>query len=160
MNLYLVRHGEAKPKEEAPERPLSEWGRIEVMRVAAFVSEHTNVRVKNILHSGKLRARQTAEILAEFLKPLEGVHETSGLEPLADVSVWADRLSEGEEDVLLVGHMPYLGRLAGLLLSGRAEDEPLAFRSGGIACLVRDDTGTWSVGWAIHPGVLSSHPRE
>lgn len=156
MNLYLVRHGEAESGETASERSLTKRGRIEVRKVRAFVSEHAKVQVKNVVHSGRLRARETAEILAEFLKPAEGVCETDGLEPHADVSIWADRLAGREEDILLVGHLPHLGRLARHLLSGRADDEPLVFRPGGIACLIRDETGAWTVGWTVHPGVVPS----
>jgi len=62
MRLYLVQHGEAKREEEDPSRPLTENGRREVEIVAKFLSE-AGIKIDKILHSGKLRAAQTAEIL-------------------------------------------------------------------------------------------------
>lgn len=66
MRLYLVQHGEAKKEEEDPLRPLSERGREDVQRVAKYV-EKLDIKASIIFHSGKLRAKQTAEILAEKL---------------------------------------------------------------------------------------------
>jgi phosphohistidine phosphatase len=157
VNLYLMRHGEARPSEEAPARPLSQKGRLEVQRMGAFVRDLADVRVGKIVHSKKLRARETAEILAEFLRPTGGVYESDGLEPLADVTAWADRLSGEVGDVLLVGHLPHVGRLAGYLLGGGEDDEPIAFQPGGIACLFRNyDSETWSIRWVIYPGMVPS----
>jgi phosphohistidine phosphatase len=156
MNLYLVRHGEARSDGAVPERPLTEKGRTEVRKVAAFLSEHAGVRIREVRHSGKLRTEQTAEILADFLSPAEGVSVTDGLEPHADVSTWADRLTGKEEDVLLVGHLPHLARLAGHLLGVGGDKEPIVFRTGGIACLVRNEAGVWSIQWTGHPGALPS----
>ena len=158
MNLFLVRHGEARAKDGAQERQLTEKGRTEIRRVAVFVSRYANIRVRDVMHSGKLRAEQTAEILAEFLKPSGGISATDGLEPLADVSTWADRLAEREEDVLLVGHLPHLGKLAGYLLGAGVGEEPVAFRSGGIGCLVRDEAGVWSVQLSLSTSVNGQRP--
>jgi len=68
MNLYLVQHAEAKRKEEDPERPLSEKGRVDIRKVAVYIAGHINIKVSAIIHSGKTRARQTAEALAEYLR--------------------------------------------------------------------------------------------
>jgi len=67
MNLYLVQHAKAKPAELDPERPLTEEGMVDARRVASFVSRNTDTRVAAILHSGLLRAQQTAQIFAEYL---------------------------------------------------------------------------------------------
>jgi len=61
LRVYLVRHGKAKSKEEDPERHLTERGAEEVRRVARFLAA-AGIQVSKILHSGKTRARQTAEI--------------------------------------------------------------------------------------------------
>jgi phosphohistidine phosphatase len=93
MRLYLVQHGEAKREEEDPSRPLTENGRIEVERVAEFLAR-AGVKVDRILHSGRLRAAQTAEILARHLRPSKGVERAEGLDPLADPNIWAEKLRE------------------------------------------------------------------
>ncbi len=57
------------------------------------------VQVSRILHSGKLRAKQTAEALSEHLHPTGGSSETDGLAPLDDPTIWAGRLAEELEDL-------------------------------------------------------------
>jgi len=153
LRLYLVQHGEAKRKEEDSARPLTDRGREEVERVASYAAK-IGVKVKRILHSGKLRAQQTAEIMAKHLKPPKGVEKTDGLEPLADPKAWAERLKKVEENLMLVGHLPHLSRLTSLLLTDREDVELVAFRMGGIVCLERDEEGKWRVQWIIRPETL------
>ena len=154
MKLYLVQHAEPKPKEEDPERPLSEKGWSEIRKVATFAAEHADIKVNSIMHSGKTRARQTAEVLAEYLRPPKGVKETEGLEPLADPSRWAQRLAEAEEDIMLVGHLPHLGKLSSYLLCQDADRQIIDFQMGGIVCLGRDESGMWSIQWMVVPQML------
>ncbi|GAB4390815.1 MAG: phosphohistidine phosphatase SixA [Thermodesulfovibrionales bacterium] len=149
MYVYLVQHGEAVSKEEDPERPLSEKGKEDVARVAAFVSSQMGGAF-SIRHSGKTRARQTAEILRDRLLPGEEVSEADGLSPLDDPAIWAGRLAAGEGDIMLVGHLPHLERLASLLLCGKPEMGAVQFRMGGVVCLGRDD-GLWSIRWMVIP---------
>jgi len=155
MILYLVRHAEAKQEQEDLERPLSEKGWADIKKVAAFVAEQTNIRVDSIMHSGKTRARQTAEVLAGSLNPPEGVREAEGLEPLADPSIWVDRLAEVEEDVMLVGHLPHLSKLSAHLLCQDEHKGIIGFQRGGMVCLGRDESGIWSVRWMTIPQILT-----
>ena len=84
MALYLVQHGKSLPKEADPEKGLSEEGRSEVEMIAA-VARGYGVPVAGISHSGKKRARQTAEILAAALDVQDRTAERTGLGPLDDV---------------------------------------------------------------------------
>lgn len=154
LRLYLVQHAEAKREEEDPARPLSERGRAEVRRVADFLRAR-GLRVSRIHHSGKLRARQTAEALAEGVSSAEGVGEAAGLAPLDDVKVWAERLRGETEDLMLVGHLPHLEKLAGLLLAGDPERKVVGFRQGGVACLEWDEAGGWLAVWVLIPEILA-----
>jgi phosphohistidine phosphatase len=154
MNLYLVQHASAKAKEDDPERSLSDAGLEEVGKMVDFLKRYRAVDVTRILHSGKRRAEQTAVMLGEQIRPAEGVSSAEGLEPVADASVWAERLSAAGEDVMLVGHLPHLGRLASLLLCRDANRNVIAFRNAGIVCLRRDETGSWLVNWMTAPEVL------
>lgn len=154
MNLYLVQHGEAMSKEEDPSRPLSEIGREDVRKVAVFVAEHIKIQAASILHSGKTRAHQTAQILAENLNPLEGIKMTEGLEPLAEPTIWSERLEKTEEDIMLVGHLPHLSKLSALLLCQDEEKKVVNFQRGGIVCLGRDESGLWSINWMVIPELL------
>ena len=152
MKLYLVQHAEAKPEQEDPRRPLTEKGEADAKRLADFLKKL--VRADRILHSGKLRAVQTAQVLAEELKPPE-VSVGSGLNPLDDSSAWVERLASMDEDLMLVGHMPHLEKLASRLLCGD-ERLKLGFEPGSAVCLERDASGAWALGWMVKPGHLET----
>lgn len=154
MRLYLVQHAESKRKEEDPSRPLSERGWKDIRKMAKYAEEYLHIQVNQIVHSGKLRAKQTAEVLAEHLHPAKGVMAAEDLKPLADPKVWKNRLAETTEDIIIVGHLPHLGKLAGYLLSGDESREVVTFRMGGIACLERDESGRWTVRWMIIPEMI------
>ncbi|MDP6776581.1 MAG: phosphohistidine phosphatase SixA [Candidatus Latescibacteria bacterium] len=154
MAVYLVRHAEAKHEDEDPERPLSDTGWEEARKVAAFISQIRGLRAQRILHSGKARARQTAEVLAEVLQPAEGVEETDGLDPNADPFIWANHLGDTEENIVLVGHLPHMGRLAGLLVTGKPDREAVQFQSGALVCLDQQEAENWTVQWMVVPRVL------
>ncbi|MBS7638628.1 phosphohistidine phosphatase SixA [Candidatus Bathyarchaeota archaeon] len=150
MRLYLVQHAEAKREEEDPSRPLTDRGRREAIKVASYAAR-IGVRIEKIIHSGKLRALQTAEIMAEHLNPPGGIGKAEGLDPQADPKVFSERLKALNEDIMVVGHLPHLSRLASLLLTGDPSIEPVRFRQAGIVCLERDDRGKWSLIWALRP---------
>ncbi|HYT72828.1 MAG TPA: phosphohistidine phosphatase SixA [Gemmatimonadales bacterium] len=152
MDLYLVQHGEAKPESEDPARPLTDRGRREVERVARAAAR-AGLRVARILHSGKLRARETAEILAAGLSPPDGMTELAGLAPMDDPAIARRAVGELTEPALLVGHLPQLGRFASLLVVGDAEREIVAFRTAGIVCLGSDDD-CWRVKWMLTPELV------
>jgi phosphohistidine phosphatase len=147
--LYLVQHGQAKPEEEDPEKGLSDEGRRTVKRMAAWAAG-AGVEVQQIWHSGKLRAGQTADIFAAALKPALGVAARSGLGPKDDVRPLAEAIEEGPPSLMLVGHLPFLAHLAGLLLTGDREAEPVRFCYGGIVGLLYEE-GRWSLGCFLPP---------
>lgn len=150
MFLYLVQHAEAKPETEDPQRGLSEKGMNNIRKVASFVSK-LNLQVDEILHSGKLRAKQTAEVLAEALKVK--VSETHGLAPLDDPHIWADKLKNIDRSIMLVGHLPHLGYLASVLLYGSKEKNVVSFKMAGIVCLKKEGE-SWSLNWMIIPEII------
>ena len=152
MEVYLVQHGEAKPEPEDPERPLTDKGRAEVESVARYVAG-LGVEVSRILHSGRLRAKQTAEILAQHLVPPEGVLEQGGLGPLDDPQGAKRLIQQAGKPLMLVGHLPHLSRLTALLILGDPEKEVVRFSMGGVVYLGRSDDG-WSIGWALVPRLV------
>jgi phosphohistidine phosphatase len=147
MELYLVQHGEAKSKAEDPQRSLTERGRDEVHRVAAFAAK-AGLRVSQVRHSGKRRAEETASILAEHLSPAEGVLAVPGLAPMDDVRPIAQALQEETAPLMLVGHLPFMERLAGLLVTGDPDRSVVRFRMGGIVCL-EGEGDDWAVKWIV-----------
>ena len=151
MRLYLVRHATAKSKEEDPERPLSPAGEAEVGRVARALDGRPGVEPARIYHSGKTRARETAEILARELAVREVLEDPEALSPNADPSAWDQRLENLTEDLMLVGHLPHVQRLAGHLLEGDPDAEPVSFGAATVACLEREEAGGWNLHWDERP---------
>jgi phosphohistidine phosphatase len=158
MLLYLVQHGEAKPEHEDPERGLTDEGRRDVEEVAAFLGT-AGIAPDRIEHSGRLRARQTAEILASRLGPRGGVREIRGIAPNDDPEPMRGRLDQEPASLMLVGHLPYMGRLAGLLMAGDPEAPIVRFRPGGVVRVDRDPSGRWAIGWAVTPELVRGAGR-
>ncbi len=154
LYLYLVRHGEATSKEQNPARPLTESGAKEVERIAAWFTS-TKLPVDEIQHSGKLRAQQTAEIFAQHLGLPGRVTESPGLSPNDDVQPVADSLSRETKSLMLVGHLPFMGRLVGYLVGGDPEQTVAQFDAAGVVVLQRDDD-RWSIVCALWPRLLGS----
>ena len=150
MKLYLVQHGEAKPKSEDPQCPLTAKGGTDVARVAALARQ-TGVQASQILHSDLKRAAETATILGAYLEPAQGVVTMAGLRPKDDVRPVAEFLDAATSPIMLVGHRPFLERLAGLLLAGDEQQAVASFHQGGLVCLTRSRAGTWAVEWIVTP---------
>ncbi|GFN40266.1 MAG: conserved hypothetical protein [Marine Group I thaumarchaeote] len=147
MKLYLVQHAKPKPEEEDPEKPLSDKGKADASKISQFIK---NIQVSKVYHSGKLRAKQTADILAKSLN-VDGT-KTEDLEPMADPSIWADKLEKINDDVMLVGHLPHLNKLASLLLCKDSGKNIIVFQQGGVVCL--EKTEEWSIKWMVAPDLL------
>jgi phosphohistidine phosphatase len=156
MKVYLVQHGEAQPKDVDPTRPLTERGRQEVRRVATFAAR-LGLEVYQIRHSGKTRAEQTADILGESLSPPGGVVAVTGLAPLDDVQPVADGLAREQQPVMLVGHLPFMARLTGLLVTGDPDRSVVQFRNGGIVCLAyEEEKEAWLAAWVLTPQMANA----
>jgi len=153
MQLYLVQHGAAKTEAEDPQRGLTDEGRRTVERVAAFLAL-LQLAPDRIEHSEKLRARQTAQILAARLRPVEGTRQTAGMAPNDDVEPMGARLAQESKNLMLVGHLPYLSRLVARLL-GLPADKPLVrFQMGGVVRLDREESWQWVVRWMLTPELV------
>jgi phosphohistidine phosphatase len=150
MALYLVQHGKSLPKDKDPQKGLSQEGIAETERIAQVAKGYA-VCVSKIIHSGKTRARQTAEIFKAALKPSGGIHERSGLNPLDDVTVFADTI-DNTEDIMLVGHLPFMERLTAHLITGSFEKPVFKFQNSGIVCLDKDPgIESWVIKWTLMP---------
>lgn len=147
--VYFVQHGIALSKEADPERPLSEAGRVEVERVAAHLARH-GIVVRAIRHSGKLRARQTAELLADHLEVAE-VTAVPAMNPNDDAWELLKRLETDGE--MFVGHLPHLQHVVSRLAGGSGSHPVVRFRNAGVVCMeVAGGTGT--IQWAITPDLI------
>lgn len=153
-HIILTQHAEAKRKEEDPERNITERGREETERIAIFFKENIGIGIDEIIHSTKLRAKQTAEILAKYIKPREGVFEGENLEPTADPSIWAEKLKSINKNIIIVGHLPHLSKLTSLLVVGNPEIGIVRFRYSNMVCLERGEDNKWSILWIIRPDII------
>ena len=152
MALFLVQHGKSLPKEVDPEQGLSDEGRAETEEIASIAKER-GVRVARIVQSGRKRAAETAEIFSAFLMPPGGLQPSDGLSPLDDVIAFAEKM-ESSEDLMLVGHLPFMERLASFLITGSADSPVIRFQNSGIVCLVREaDTRLWTIRWTLFPRI-------
>jgi phosphohistidine phosphatase len=140
MHLYLVHHADAVGSHVDPRRPLSPVGRLEADMHAAEAAR-LGARPELVWHSGKLRARQTAEAYWRACNPLAQFAATRDLQP-GDPPQWMrDRLRGESRDVMVVGHFPHMpGLLAHCL--GDADGLTASFPLHGIVALVSDDHGT------------------
>ncbi len=152
MVLYLVQHGKSLSKEIDPQQGLSEEGKTDTRRIGEVAAGY-GVRVSAIWHSTKTRARQTAEIMADCLHPDKGLHEMEGLKPLDDVAALAERIP-AFEDIMLVGHLPFMARLTSHLILGRQEPPVFKFQNSGIVCLRRESENQgWIIAWTLMPHI-------
>lgn len=147
--IFLVQHGSAKSKEEDPERPLTDKGRTDVEKVARR-SAQVDLQVAEIRHSGKRRAEETANIFAAHFNLEHQVKAVSGLSPNDDVEPLAKDLENQQMNVMIVGHLPFLNRLASRLLVKDPEKTVVQFRNGGIVGL-KEESGQWSVSVLVTP---------
>jgi phosphohistidine phosphatase len=152
MALYLVQHGKSLPKDKDPQKGLSQEGIAETERIAQVAKGYA-IGVSKITHSGKTRARQTAEIFDTALKTPVGIHEGGGLNPLDDVTLFADTI-DSTKDVMLVGHLPFMERLTAYLITGSFEKPVFKFQNSGIVCLDKDPTTkSWVIKWTLMPHI-------
>ena len=154
MKVYLIRHGDAVSSDVDSQRPLSGQGRADVGKVASFLKP-LEISVEHVWHSGKLRAAQTAEILAGAVTAAKGCTPREGLKPNDNASAMADELEAHDEDLMIVGHLPFLWNLVSLLAAGRETADVVAFDAGATVCLERRDHGAWQIGWMITTGLLA-----
>src|SRR3989304_2783050 len=121
MKLYLVRHGEAEPNvpDSGGGPALTEGGLAPARRCADFAAP-LGGRVAGNRHSGRLRAIQTAQ---EFERALGAPRrQLPGLGPDDDINPLRREAAGLQQNVMVVGHLPYLNRIAGALL---AQDESM-----------------------------------
>ena len=144
--LLLVHHGDAVGPDVDPMRPLSSAGRVATERVASAAMAR-GVKPEAIWHSGKLRARQTAEIYWKACNPLSSFTAERGLLP-DDPPQWIrDRLTGEDRTILIVGHMPYLPRLLGML-TGARDERAASFPLHGCVALEADGA-QWNEIWRL-----------
>jgi len=130
MNLYLLRHGIAVDP-SAPdfakdaERPLTPKGKRRLRQIAEAMGA-LKISFDVILSSPYVRAKQTAEIVAKTLNCRKKLKFSDELTPGGNPKALIQQLNElrpKPENILLVGHEPYLSKLIALLTAGNTSME-------------------------------------
>jgi phosphohistidine phosphatase len=147
MRLILVHHADAVGPEVDPQRPLSLTGRFDVERLARAAAAR-GVKPAVIWHSGKLRARQTAEAFWSACNPFAELKAVRGLQPSDGPSLFREILAEEDRDLLAVGHMPSLPRILALLTTGNPDGQA-GFPLHGVVALTREGGGMWTQEWRL-----------
>lgn len=154
--LFLVHHGDAVGPDVDPRRSLSTRGQQDVARGAAeAVSRGAKPAI--VWHSGKLRARQTAEAFWLACNPLAEFSATRDLQPDDPPAPMRDRLRGEKQHILIAGHFPHLAKLLALLV-GR-DVRPVEFPPHGVVALASENNGeTWNEVWRWEPNPESRNP--
>ena len=164
MKLYIVRHGDALPRERDPDCPLSARGRADAERLAGFLRAG-GIRAVRVVHSGKTRARQTADALARAVTPGKESEARTGLDPNDPTDALVSAAGRAGDDMVVVGHLPFVGRLVARLVVGREDAAVVVFRPGAMVCLERGlpspqrssgfaqagESGGWTIAWMLGP---------
>ena len=116
--VFLVHHAEAVDSSLDPQRPLTPAGAAHAKRLAEAAAAR-GVKPAVIWHSGKLRARHTADAFWRACNPLSEFTAIRGLQPVDPPDWIRDRLLGESRDVMLVGHMPNIARVAELISGAR-----------------------------------------
>ena len=155
MQLYLVQHGEALSKDVDPGRPLSAKGAQDVARITKQLNQ-AGVTLNRVLHSGKMRARQTAEILADKLLLKGDAEQAGGINPNDAVAVFSMKVHQLKNDTMVIGHLPFMARLVAYLTTGDEELDIVAYRPGSVVCLEKDPEQKWRIIWMLRPDFIKS----
>lgn len=152
--LYLIRHAHALDAEEDAIRPLSDRGRKQVRSLARFLGTTGIFQPEDVWHSALVRARETAQLLAQQLKLAAPLHEMPDLRPEDDPVATARRIKLVRRPLAIVGHEPHLSALSSLLVVGAAEPPAFVFKKAAVLAL--EPAGThWMVRWHLSPELLA-----
>jgi len=155
MRLYIVQHGDSVPKDIDPDRPLSNRGRADIQRLTEWLSSQ-DVQIAQILHSGKTRARETAEILRLLLKSRRQMHQREGLAPNDSPEAFLNQLRDPEKDTLVASHMPFVARAVSQALTGAPDRQLVEFVPGSVAGIERGDGASWRLFMFAQPESFNS----
>jgi len=152
--LYLVQHGDAVTKEVNPDRPLSGDGEKAVSRLAMFMKT-AGIRVNRILHSGKTRAKQTAEIFAKSISGPGAVEAITGINPTDPVENLISEINRFNSPTMIVGHLPFMAKLVSKLTTSTDDVAVVEYQPGTVVCLGKNDDAHWVIQWMLRPELIN-----
>ena len=143
MNLYIIRHSLAVEPgtpgfEDDSQRPLIDKGQKRMQDISRGL-QALDVRLDLVLSSPYIRARQTAEILADGFKMKARPTLTESLTPMGNPDHLINEINEkyAVNNLAVVGHEPFLSELISILLTGGA-NMFVDMKKGSVCCLAFD----------------------
>ena len=135
MELFFMRHGVAESPDrygDDGQRPLTEQGRHDQSRVARVLVALLEP-LDHLISSPLLRARQTADIVADALQFDGQIEESTILAGDCTVDAILDLLQGHSPSarILCVGHEPHMSRLSAIFLEGEGRSA-IAFQPGSV----------------------------
>ena len=122
-------------------------------RLAEFLAR-AGIEVERVIDSGKLRAAQTADLLAAAVAPLVELETIDRINPNDDPRAFDWEQATGGQDTLVVGHLPFMAQLVSLLVGEDPDRSLTAYQPGSVVCLERNSDGHWQINWMIQPHLL------
>lgn len=153
MKLYLVRHGQALDAHENTLRPLSEKGKLDVQRTSDFL-KNAKIKIEAVFSSRKTRAIETAEIFAAELMPTVKVEQIDGISPNDSAVKFLENIEFDSNDIMLVGHLPFLAHLTSLLLNQNENTVNILYKTSAVVCLEQKGAGGWKLIFSINPELI------
>jgi len=148
INVYFVQHALAQPKDIDEKRPLTDLGVEETIKVAQKLKEQ-GIIIHKIVHSGKLRAAQTADLFSKTLE-IENVSELDGMNPNDNAYEFLPQITENA--VMYIGHLPNIQKIVAALICSDENCNAIQFQNSSIACIEIDGNKN-SLKWFITPNL-------
>jgi phosphohistidine phosphatase len=153
VTVFLIRHAKAEDASPDTVRRLSREGRSRARDLGKFLGRSDAFAPAAVWHSTLVRARETAELVAAGLPITAPLEEVDGLAPEDDPRAFASRLRSAPDPLAIVGHEPFLGAFASLLVTGAPDPVCFHVRKGAVIAL--EGAGRrWVVRWHLSPELL------
>ncbi len=156
MKLYLMRHGQALSPQLDPERGLTDSGKLKIERIATHLQK-TGVTFKQIFHSKKKRAQETAEIMTRIISADVTPELHENITPNDDPELIFAEISSWDGDTLITSHLPFVPNLITLLTGQDAYLTSISFETGTVVCLQKNEASSWSILWATSPSEINDN---
>lgn len=154
MKLYLMRHGDAEPFGPDKNRVLSAQGKHDITCLSHFLAP-LKINVAHFFHSDKIRAIETASIMSAAIQSASPFVIRQELDSMASIQLLVDEIPALEGDTFLVGHMPYMGKLASFLTTGQEHLAHYAILPGTLLCFEGEPyQERWQLTWMLNPHQL------
>ncbi len=150
MRLYIVRHGDYLTVDKDPQKKLSQRGIDESKKIAQVLAKQ-KISPLAIWHSDKTRAQQTAQIISESIG-VNNLIARKDLAPAEPVNKFPQEILKENRDLMIVGHIPFIQKLTGLLLANSTNSDIIRFYKSSVACLEYDKY--WKILWIANPDTV------